>query len=655
MAESLAKKLNNNDDIITTIDNMNIKDLESVITYAADKYYNTKKSVVSDSVYDMLIDFLKLKEPKSKVLKNIGAKVKSKDKVKLDYHLGSMDKIKPPSNQLEKWTSQYKQPYILTDKLDGISALLIYKKNNSITLNTRGTSTEGMNISHLIKYLKNIPTTDTVVEYCKQNKLVSTHKDNIIAFRGELIIKEEIFNDNWSDEFKNARNTVAGLVNSKKINPQLASDTNLVLYEVVDPNCTMIEQLKIIKELKFNYVHSKIVNKELTFELLSDYFKKRRVEAEYMADGIVVTNNDNNKRNTSRNPDYAFAFKDILEDQKANTMVKSVEWNTSKDGYLIPTLLLEPVVISGVEIKRVTGHNAKYVVDNKLGNGAMIELIRSGDVIPYINKIIKSGKLELPDGKWSWSSTKVDIILDSLDNTDIMKKNLYFFFSTLETKGLGEKVIDKLYNAKFDTVQKILELTKEKLTKAKIDSFKEKTIDNILKAINIAVSNVTLAKIMAGSNKLGHGLGFERMKQVLSNYPNIIDEYEVWSKDEFIEKIKDIDGWDTKTATLLQNNFVDFVNFYNSIKKYITIKKAVKIKTSKITDMIFVFSSFRDKELQELIEIKGGKVSSSVSKNTNYLVVKDDTVLNNMTEKIKKAEELGVKILTRINLVKLLN
>jgi DNA ligase (NAD+) len=651
----IAKKLNNTHDIITTIDNLDIKALEDIITYAADKYYNTMKSVISDSIYDMLIDFLKLKSPKSKVLKNIGAKIKSKDKVSLDYHLGSMDKIKPPSNQLEKWINQYTPPYILTDKVDGISALLVYKKNNNIKMYTRGTSTEGLDISHLIKYLNNIPDIDTVTKYCKKKNIIATHKDNIIAFRGELIIKEKVFNDNWAKEFKNARNTVAGLVNSKSINPQLASDTDLVLYEVVDPYYSMTQQLEIIKDLNFNCVYSKTINKELTFELLSEYFKKRRTISEYMNDGIIVTNDENHKRNTSGNPSYAFAFKDILEDQKAKTKVKSIEWNISKDGYLIPTLLLEPVIISGVEIKRVTGHNAKYVVDNKLGNGAEIELIRSGDVIPYINKVLKAGKIQLPEGKWSWSSTKVDIILDSLDNTDILKKNLYFFFSTLDTKGLGEKVIDKLYQAKFNTVPKILDLTKEKLVKAEIESFKEKTIDNILKAIKKAVTDVMLAKIMAGSNKLGHGLGFERMKQILSNYPNIIDEYTKWTKEEFIENIKDIDGWDTKTAILFVNNFNDFVDFYNSIKKYITIKKTIKIKTTKITNMTFVFSSFRDKELQETIETMGGKVNSSISKNTDYLVVKDDLVLENKTEKIKKADALGVKIITRINLVKLLH
>jgi NAD-dependent DNA ligase len=653
MAESIVKKINNADDVITTIDNLTIVKLEQIVEYAADKYYNTQKSVISDAIYDMLIDFLKLKAPKSKVLKNIGAKVKSKNKVTLDYHLGSMDKIKPPSNHLDKWITKYEAPYVLTDKLDGISALLVYR-TDGISMYTRGTSTEGLDISHLTKYL-NIPDLDTVIKYCNTHKM--NHKinhKNIIAFRGELIIKDDVFENNWADEFKNARNTVAGLVNSKKINPQLARDTDIVLYEVIDPLYKMTDQLKIMQDLKFNYVLYKIINK-LNYEVLSTYFKKRRVESDYMIDGIIVTNDVIHKRNTSGNPDYAFAFKDILEDQKANTKVKSIEWNISKDGYLIPTLLLEPVTISGVEIKRVTGHNAKYVVDNKLGNGAEIELIRSGDVIPYINKILKAGKVQLPEGKWTWSGTKVDIILDNMNNEDIIKKNLYFFFSTLDTKGLGEKVIHKLYDAKFNTVQKILELTKDKLVKADISSFKEKTIDNILKAINMAITDVTLAKIMAASNKLGHGLGFERMKQILSHYPNLITKYSDWSKAEFIDKIKLIDSWDTKTATLFVNNFDDFIEFYNSIKKFIKIKKQVISNNSKISGLIFVFSSFRDKELATMIETMGGKVSSSVSGNTDYLVVKDDSVLENKTEKIKKAEVNGVKIITRIKLEKMLN
>ena len=98
--------------------NLSVSKLEEVIKFASDKFFNDE-SIISDSIYDLLIDFLRHKDPKNKTLKTIGSQVKSKNKVKLDYHLGSMDKIKPPSNQLEKWLIKYPEtPYILSEKLE---------------------------------------------------------------------------------------------------------------------------------------------------------------------------------------------------------------------------------------------------------------------------------------------------------------------------------------------------------------------------------------------------------------------------------------------------------------------------------------------------------------------------------------------------------
>ena len=103
MSKLVKQLLNPKEDSINVASSFSINELEEIIEYSADKYYNTSTPVISDSLYDILIDFLKINNPKSKILKNIGAKVKSK-KVKLDYWLGSMDKIKPSSNQLSIWT-----------------------------------------------------------------------------------------------------------------------------------------------------------------------------------------------------------------------------------------------------------------------------------------------------------------------------------------------------------------------------------------------------------------------------------------------------------------------------------------------------------------------------------------------------------------------
>jgi len=637
---------------LETISELSIKELEEIIVYVADKYYNTSISIIDDATYDLLIDFLRLRDPKSKILKNIGAPIKSKNKVKLDYHLGSMNKIKPvDSNKFDSWIKNYKGPYNLSDKLDGVSALLVYKKNESIKLFTRGTATEGQDITVLIKYL-NLPSFEEIKEYVSKKKIVSDNKDNLMAFRGELIINQKIFEKNWSNTLKNARNSVAGLVNSKNINSDLAKDTNLVLYEVVDPFLKIDDQFKILNELGFKVVKNKIVN-TISFEILSKYLRDRRSNGEYLIDGIIITDSKKHDRNTDGNPEYAFAFKDILEDQIAQSTIIKIEWNISKNGYLNPTVIVEPVSIGGVEIKRVSAHNAKYVVDNKLGVGAKIEIIRSGDVIPYIQKVIKPAtKIDLPKGKWHWNETEVDIISNDMESDELKIKNLQFFFSTLNTKGMGKKNVEKIYNSGLNTIEKILKAKESDLLK--IEGFQEKTSSNLILAIKESLTNVNLAKLIAASNALGEGMGERRLKQVLDTYPNLITDYKKWSKKEFIDKIKELDGWEDKTSSVLVNNFDEFIKFYNKIKSYITLEKKIEIKQSKLTGLTIVLSGFRDNDLQEKLESIGVKISSSVSKNTDYLVVKDQETINEGTGKVQKAQDVGVKIITKEQLVKLI-
>ncbi len=628
------------------IDNLSIDELEKLITYANDKYRNTDSPVISDELYDICVDFLKLKNPKSKVLKVIGGKVKSKNKVKLDYWLGSMDKIKPSDIRLfEKWITDYKGPYYVSNKLDGISAMIVYRQNGVVNLYTRGTADEGVDISPLLKYIKNIPSWNSISKY----KLKANKSGILLSCRGEILMSKDIFKKNWSDTLKNARNGVAGLINSKTINPKMASDTDFIIYEVIDPFLKFSDQMKILKDLKFNVVKYEEVSK-LSFEILSNLLLKRKKESEYEIDGLIITNNEEHKRNIKGNPDYAFAFKDILEDQKAETTIVNIEWNISKDGYIKPTLIVNPVCIGGVEISRTTGNNAKFVVENKLGKGATIELIRSGDVIPKVNKVLKPSKtVEMPTGEWHWNETKVDIICDSLDNKDVLIKNIYYFFSSLDTKGLGEKIIEKFVNNGHDSILKIIKLTVSQILL--LDGFKEKSAQNIVNSIKKSLTDVSLSKLMSASNKLGHGIGEERIKLVLDKFPNLLDNADKWSKDEFINNLKSINGWEEKTSSLFVSNYKDFYKFYNSIKPYIIIKKLQnkQIIKNKYTDKIIVMSGFRDSELQQKLEDSGAKISNSVSKNTDYLIVKDQNTIDENTGKVQKAQELGIKILTKNN------
>lgn len=632
---NIIKELNKADDIYVYISNMNVRDLENTITCASDKYYNDEP-VISDAIFDMLRDFLNIKSPKSKVLKIVGAPVKSKDKVELPHYLGSMDKIKPPSNKLNTWTHEYSPPYVATDKLDGVSALIVY--NNTIKMYTRGTATHGQDITPLLRYIKNIPSYDSVMKYLKENKL-----GNHIAFRGELIISKKKFTIH-SKTMKNARNAVAGLANSKHINPELARDTSLVIYQVIEPVHNIVHQLKIIKELQFNTVHMRVFEK-LNFKLLSKYLVKRRQKSKYVIDGIIITNNDVHDITINGNPKHAWAFKDALDDMKAISNVIDIEWNQSKDGNIIPTIIIEPVDIGGVTIKRITGNNARYIKDNMLGIGAKVEVIRSNDVIPKIERIINGIEPELPEGEWDDNMVHIKI---SGTSDDIEIKNIYYFFSTLNTIGLGEKNIERFYAAGYDNILKILKMTKSDIMN--VSGFKEKSAANIIESIKNATTNIPLATLMKASNKLGRGMGEERAKDVLQYIPDIMTTYEHISENEFINKLKQINGWKDITSKMFVTNFKHFIDFYNSIKNYITIETKTKKQGNKYKDVKIVMSGFRDKDLQDAIENNGGLIQSGISKNTTILIIKDDSVRN--TSKALKAIELGITVMTKDEFIK---
>ena len=649
MANILKKIIKNG---INIVDHFTEEELKKIIIYASDKYYNTDTPVLSDNDFDYLIDVVKNKYPKSDIINNIGAKIKNKNKIKLDYWLGSMNKIKDSSNKLELWDNKYKPPYYISDKLDGVSALLIYDKD--ITLFTRGDGKEGQNISHLLKYIT-LPNLNKVLNYCSSNNIKGNK--NIIAFRGELIIKKNIFNDKWKDKFKNIRNTVSGVVNSKQINIDLVKDIDLVLYEIVDPNYTIDKQFNYMNKMGFNVVDYIIINNNLSFKILDSLLESRKKLSNYDIDGIIVTSTLLYTRNNDGNPEYAFAYKNINQDQIGSTQVINIEWNASKDGYLIPTIILNPIEINGVVIKRVTGNNAKFVFDNKIGIGSKLDIIRSGDVIPKIHKILsKSTNYNLPNDNWHWSDTNVDIILDKLNNNkDIIVKNIYFFFSTLKAKGLGEKVILNLVENNFDTIYKIINIKISDISS--LDNFGEKSAKNIITSIKKSLTNIDLSLLMTASGKLGRGIGIEKINSILHLYPNLLIEYKKWSQDTFINNIKKINGWEDKTANLFVNNFIHFIDFYNEIKKYIILNshnKQINNK-GKLAGVNIVLSGFRDNDLMLLIEKSGGIIQQTLTKNTNLLIIKDNSLLNNPTGKILKAQELKIDIKSKSELLSIIN
>ena len=207
------------------------------------------------------------------------------------------------------------------------------------------------------------------------------------------------------------------------------------------------------------------------------------------------------------------------------------------------------------------------------------------------------------------------------------------------------KNVEKLFDAGYNTILKILEAKNNFM---QLDGFKEKSSEKLVNSIKASMSNIKLEDLMGASNKLGRGIGSRKAKTVLDVYPNLLNDYKDWSKNEFVDKIKLIDGWEDKTSKLFVENFKDFVEFYNSINKYITISNPnKKQKKSKFTGLTIVTTGFRFSKILDKLESLGIKITNSVSKNTDYVIVKDESMKDGHNSKVKKAKKLNIKILTK--------
>jgi NAD-dependent DNA ligase len=172
-----------------------------------------------------------------------------------------------------------------------------------------------------------------------------------------------------------------------------------------------------------------VMFKDLTNELLSEVLMDWRSNYLYEIDGVIVTD-DNIYDRKSGNPEHSFAFKMVLSDQIAEAKVVDVLWTPSKDGYLKPRVQIEPIQLGGVKIEYATGFNGAFIEQNKIGMGALIQIIRSGDVIPHIRSVTTPAEqAKMPLVPYKWNNTHVDIMLEDISSDEtVREKNITGFF-----------------------------------------------------------------------------------------------------------------------------------------------------------------------------------------------------------------------------------
>jgi len=340
----------------------------------------------------------------------------------------------------------------------------------------------------------------------------------------------------------------------------------------------------------------------------------------------------------------------VMSDQMAEAKVIDVLWEASKSGYLKPRVRIEPIRLGGVTIEYATGFNGKFIEENKIGIGAIIQIIRSGDVIPHIKAVTTPAeKAKMPEAAYHWTDTHVDIVLDNIsEDVTVREKNITAFFTTLQVDGLSSGNVKRIMKSGFDTIPSILKM--KKTNYATIAGFKDKMIDKIADGIETKVKSATLIDIIVASNLLGRGLAEKKIRPILEAQPQILISQD--TNEIKIQKLRAIPGIGPENANSFVVNIPAFLAFLKECGLEDKLENPIQVRenTMKQIDTSnpfygkhIVMTKTRDATVIEKIKTSGAVLDDNIGKNTNILIVKSKDDVSNKT---KYANEHNIPIMT---------
>lgn len=602
-----------------------VEDLEAFLLKASSTYYNTGKELVDDAVYDRLELILKQVKPKSKALR-IRAPITKKIKTKLPYKMSSLTKMNPAQGNVDKWLAAHTGPKVISDKLDGSSVEIVYEADGSIKAYTGGDGVYGGDISYLVPFMK-----------------LPAKKFKNVALRGEALVSRPAFKK-YLGVFKNPRAMANGLIITERLSKHV-KDLEIVFYTVMSPTMTVSTGFRWLKANGFNTVPFKEVD-SLTSDQLSKMLTARKAKSKYDLDGLVISQ-DVRQVPTLESPDYAVAFKEMQETDVVQTTVKSVEWNISSRGYLIPTVIMEPVDLFGTTVNRASGKNAKLLVEMKIGRGAIVSITKGGEVIPDILSVIKPAKAaDLPDekefGAYHWDKNGTHLVLDEIHtNETVLFKRIVRFFAAMKIDMLKGSTVQKLILAGHDTILKIVRLDANEIGAA-IGS--QKNGQTVFQSMVKQFGQANLAQFMDASGAFGRGFGERRVEMIMDHYPDILALVDV-DKHQLYEQLSRVYGIGNEMAKLFIEGLPKYLAWSQKFPKHLlkfAAKEAVDVVGAKMHDERVIFTGVRSEELEQWVQSQGGEIVGN-GKRATICLVKD---LGSQSAKRQAAESVGAQIMT---------
>ncbi len=644
-----------------------IKELIVTLNHAAKVYYQGQDEVMTNYEYDKLYDELVALEEKTGLVMansptvNVGYETLSE--LPKEAHVApmlSLEKTKE-TDELATWIGERKG--LLSLKLDGLSIILTYENGVLVKALTRGNGEIGEVITNNAKTFKNIP---AKISY-----------EGRLVIRGEALIKYsdfEALNQSFSDiqeKYKNPRNLCSGTV--RQLNNQITAERNVNFYvynQIVaegeeDQYSSKEDVLKWLDQLGFDVVPYKVVDETNIHQAVEAFSKEISEGLDLPSDGLVLTYDDikysQSLGRTAKFPRDSIAFK--WQDELAETTLLDVEWSASRTGLINPIAIFEPVELEGTTVSRASVHNISILKELKLGIGDRITVYKANMIIPQIQEnLTGSNSLTLPEicPVCQQNTTLVNENGSEFlrcENAECYAKKIKLFShfvsrDAMNIDGLSEATLEKFINQGWlHNLCDLFALEQYREEIETMEGFGVRSYENLMEAITNA-RQVPLERVMYSLGIKGFGLSMAKL--VCRTYPRPLTQMKELTEEDLVS----IDGIGAKLAKSFVAYFQDEENrqLVEKLEKILVISMPEVQQATEISGMTFVITGslvhFSNRsECKERIEQAGGKVSGSVSKNTNYLVNND---IQSSSSKNKKAKELGIPIITEEQLLELL-
>lgn len=638
-------------------------------------YHTLDAPEITDEAYDSLVrelslletEYPELKTPDTPTEKVGGAPADAFAKVKHETRQYSFDNVfsfaelreweERIARMLQKKGVSAKPTYCAELKIDGLKTILSYKNGELVLGATRGDGEVGENITHTITTVKSVP------------KKLAERADLIAV--GEVWLSEhELHRINeerakaGEPQFANTRNAAAGSLRQLEASVTASRNLDMFVYDIDAYSgkeiTTQTEELETLTKLGFHvndrYRHCKNIDE---VEAYYQEAQKNRAALGYHIDGIVVKVNERKLQSalgfTAKAPRWGVAYK--FPAQQVTTVVEDIMLQVGRTGVLTPVAHLKPVRVGGAEVSRATLHNEDFIRELDIRVGDTVVLQRAGDVIPEVVSVMKN----LRTGKektWSFPKTCAlcggDGSVERIPGeaawrckyggspSQIRRQFEHFVGKhALDIDGLGREQVKLFLEQKLITdFADIFSLTRKDLLA--LPRFAEKSADNLLAAIKKA-KTVMLSRLLIGLS-IEH-VGEETARDIAAHFGTLEN-----LREATLEELEAIDGVGTVVAESVHDWFRDVENkkLLTRLLKHLRLQAtSYKPQTTKLSGKTFVLTgtlpSLSRDEAKELIRANGGKVSSSVSQKTDYVVAGEEP-----GSKYDEAQKLGVRILSEV-------